>query len=417
MCNFLLKIFNSLTRKEEFFQSKSKEVKMYTCGPSTYQRPHIGNYRTFLFEDIVQRYLEYLGYEVTRMITLTNIEDKAIDYAEAAGVSIEELTNRNEAIFFKEFEQLRIKRPQFTIRASTIVDQALKLIKALIEKGIAYKYTHKGAKNVYFNPLKFKGFGKLAHLDMNEWPKKTRRFHLDTYPGMPWNKGDFILWHGCKIGEKVCWESEFGKGRPAWNIQDAAMVTKHLGFNIDLACGGIDNMVRHHDYTISIVESVSGKQFAKYWLHGGHLFVEGKKMSKSSGNVLYPETLTERGYRNEHVRFFLIYGDYRKRQNFTWKKLEQTRIQLDKFKLMVKDLQQANFGGQSIKGEEIARSIKKHFQDHMSCNLDVKAAFDSLYADVSDLYALLKENKLTNRDSAVAIRSLVDIDVVLQVIF
>ena len=164
---------------------------MYTCGPSTYQPAHIGNYRTFLFEDILQRYLEYLGYNVKRLMTLTDVEDKAIDQAKKENLTVEELTQKNEAIFFKDFELLKIKKPDYPVRASTAVDQATNLISQLVEKGTAYCYTYKGAKNVYFDPLKFKGFGKLAHLDMSKWPKKKRRFHKDTYPGTPWNIGGF----------------------------------------------------------------------------------------------------------------------------------------------------------------------------------------------------------------------------------
>ena len=204
---------------------------------------------------------------------------------------MEELTRKNEAVFFSDFKLLHIKTPDYSTRASSAVDQAAKLIAQLVDKGYVYWYTYKGVKNAYFDPLKFKGFGKLAHLDMSKWPKKKRRFHLDTYPGTPWNMGDFIVWHGCAL-EGVCYETSIGSGRPAWNIQDAAIVTKHLGFSIDVACGGIDNFVRHHDYTIAIAESVSAKPFSHYWLHGGHLFVDGKKMSKSKGNVYYPSDLT-----------------------------------------------------------------------------------------------------------------------------
>jgi len=176
---------------------------------------------------------------------------------------------------------------------------------------------------------------------MRKWPRKKRRFHLDTYPGTPWNRGDFILWHGCKKGDSVCWDAEIGRGRPAWNIQDAAVVTRHLGFAIDVACGGVDNLVRHHDYTLAVAEAVSGKAFARYWLHGAHLFVDGKKMSKSRGNVYYPADLLAKGFRNDHVRFFLIYGQYREKLNFTWKKLAETSRKLDAFKAMVKDLEKA----------------------------------------------------------------------------
>jgi len=224
---------------------------MYTCGPSTYQRAHVGNYRTFLFEDILQRYLEYLGYKVKRLITLTDVEDKAIAQAKKENLTIEELTRKNEAVFFQDFKLLKIKPPDCAVRASSAVDQAARLIAQLLEKGYAYWYTYRGEKNACFDPLKFSGFGKLAHLDMSKWPKKKRRFHKDTYPGTPWNLGDFILWHGCKQDD-VCYDTQIGSGRPAWNIQDAAIVTKHLGFTIDVACGGIDNLVRHHDYTLAI---------------------------------------------------------------------------------------------------------------------------------------------------------------------
>ena len=414
----MLTLFNSLTRKVDPFKpNEGMQVKMYTCGPSTYQRPHIGNYRTFLFEDILQRYLEYSGYNVTRLITLTNIEDKAIAYAETANLSVEELTNRNEAIFFKEFEKLHIKSPDFTIRASTIVDQATKLIEALIEKDVAYKYTYEGAENVYYDPQKFSGFGKLAHLNLKKWPKKKRRFHLDTYPGMPWNRGDFVLWHGCKEGEKVFWDADIGRGRPAWNIQDAAMVTKHLGFSIDVACGGIDNLVRHHDYTIAVAEAVSGNPLAQYWLHGGHLYVDGKKMSKSKGNVLYIEHLTAKGYLNEHIRFFLIYGNYRKKRNFTWQTLSETSKKLDEFKSMVQNLQNAESESSTSKAKTIAQSIPQSFGEHMNNDLGVKDAFDSLYSAVAQLNEFIKKGELSEEDANAAVDDLREVDRVLQVIF
>ena len=225
----MLNLYNTLTRKiEPFNPAEDMHVKMYTCGPSTYQKAHIGNYRTFLFEDILLRYLEYLGYKVTRLITLTDVEDKAITQAKKENLTMEQLTTKNEAIFFADFELLRIKKPDYAIRASSAVDQAANLITQLLDKGTAYWFSHEGSKNVYFDPLKFKGFGKLAHLDMSKWPKKKRRFHLDTYPGTPWNMGDFVIWHGCGL-ENVCYDTPIGMGRPAWNIQDAAIVTKHLG--------------------------------------------------------------------------------------------------------------------------------------------------------------------------------------------
>jgi cysteinyl-tRNA synthetase len=414
----LLNLHNNLTKKTEPFQSADgMQVKMYTCGPSTYQRPHIGNYRTFLFEDILQRYLEYSGYNVKRLITLTDIEDKAIQYAETANLSVEELTNRNETLFFKDFEKLSIKHPDYSVRASTIVDQAVKLTKTLIAKGVAYKYDYKGAQNVYYDPLKFPGFGKLAHLNMKKWPKKKRRFHLDTYPGMPWNRGDFVLWHGCRDSDRVCWDSEVGRGRPAWNIQDAAMVTKHLGFSVDVACGGIDNLVRHHDYTMAVAEAVSGKPFARYWLHGGHLYVDGKKMSKRKGNVIYPDDLTAKNYQNAHIRFFLMYGNYRKKRDFTWQKLAATSRKLNEFKRAVQSLQKANSPNSAPKAKDLANSIAQTFGKHMNNDLDVKGAFDALCCAVDRLSGYVSEGQLSAEDAEAAVSDLREADSVLQVIF
>ncbi|MCW4010110.1 MAG: class I tRNA ligase family protein [Candidatus Bathyarchaeota archaeon] len=414
----MLELCNTLTRKLEVFQpAEDRKVKMYTCGPSTYQRPHIGNYRTFLFEDVLQRYLEYLGFKVSRLVTLTNIEDKAVDYAEVAGVSVDELTDRNEAIFFKDFELLRIKPPDYSVRASTIIDPAVKLIQMLMEKGIAYKYTHEGAENIYYDPLKFKGFGKLAHLNMRKWPKQKRRFHLDTYQGSPWNRGDFVLWRGCRKNDKVCWDTDIGRGRPAWNIQDAAMVTEHLGFQIDVACGGVDNLVRHHDYTIAVAEAVSGKPFANYWLHGGHLCVDGEKMSKSKGNVLYPEDLTEKGYSGEHIRFFLIYGRYRQKQNFTWENLAQTSQKLDALKQAVAALQKTETEGSTPAGKRAAERLVSVFETHMNNDLDLKSAFDAVQSAVGKLEALRQKQKLGKQDAKAAVDGLRKVDQVLQVIF
>ncbi len=411
----MLQLYNSLTQKTEAFTpAHPPQVEMYTCGPSTYQRPHIGNYRTFLFEDILQRYLEYLGYDVTRLITLTNIEDKAILQAQKEGVSVEELTSHNEALFFRDFELLHIKQPDFTVRASSIVDQAVALIQMLVSNGVAYQHTYQGRQNYYYDPLKFKGFGKLAHLDMQNWPQTKRRFHLDTYPGTPWNKGDFILWHGCKSSDNVCWDTEVGRGRPAWDIQDASMVTKHLGFSIDIACGGTDNLVRHHDYTLAIVEAASGKLFSKFWLHGGHLYVEGAKMSKSKGNVLYPDDLTAKGYQPHHIRFFLIYGAYAKKRNFTWDLLAQTSRRLDDFRNLVHVLENAK---PSKTNTTTAPRLRKVFQRYMDQNLDVKGAFDALFEATKSLVMLAKKKKLSQQAQNLALTELHAVDDVLQVIF
>ncbi len=415
-------MFNTLTRKIESFKPREdRKVKMHTCGPSIYRQPHIGNYRTFLFEDILHRYLEYLGYKVTRLITLTDIEDKAIEEAEKEAVSVEKLVERNRKIFFEDSALLRMKTPTYSVCmlvcSSTAVDEAVELVKTLIEKGYAYYYNHKGRRNVYFDPLKFKDFGKLAHLDMSRWPTKKRRFHRDTYPGTPWNRGDFVLWHGFKEGDTVYWDAEVGRGRPAWNVQDAAMVIKYLGFKIDVACGGVDNLVRHHDYTIAVAEGASGKELAHYWFHGEHLFVDGKKMSKSRGNVYYPRDLVERGYMGRHVRFFLIYGSYRRRLNFTFEKFRETSRKLDAFIDMVHGLEKVESGRSSRTARDLVDHIIPSFEENMNNDLNVKAAFDDLFETVSKLNALRSRGKLSPEDAGEAVANIRKIDSVLQLVF
>jgi len=412
----LLKLTNTMSRKLEEFQPLEKgKVKMYTCGPSIYQLPHIGNYRTFLFEDILHRYLEYLGYRVERTLYITDVEDKAIAEAEKEKTTLTELTQRNAQIFRDELKKLGAKTPTHVPRASTSVNEAVQIIKALLKKGFAY--WHRG--NVYYDPLRFKGFGKLYQLDMSRWPKQKRRFHKDTYPGNRWNLGDFILWHGFRKGDKVYWNTSLSKGRPSWNVQDPAMAMKTLGLKGDVYCGGVDNVFRHHDYVIAVVEGVTGEEFVRYWLHGEHLFVDGKKMSKSRGNIIYPKDLIERGCQWQHMRFFLINGYYRKRLNFTFDKFKKACDRLHTFKDMVNNLQSVEAKGRksSQKTRTLIDKLKTDFERNMDNDLHVKQAFDALFSIVSKLSSVATKGKISNKEAEESIKTLKRIDQVLQVIF
>ena len=411
----MLRLYNSLTKKKEPFKPRNRmEVKMYTCGPSTYQRAHIGNYRTFLFEDIFQRYLEYFGFSVKRVMTLTDLENKALEQAKKENVSVRELTNRNEEVFFKDFEILKIKKPAYPIRASTAIDQSSKLISKLVAKDYAYSYIYKREKNFYFNPLKFEGFGKLSHLDLSKWPEKKRRFHKDTYPGTPWNRGDFVLWHGCNQND-FCFQTKIGKGRPAWNIQDAAIVTKHLGFEVDVVCGGIDNIVRHHDYTLAIVEAISGKSFSRFWLHGGHLLVDRKKMSKSKGNTYNTNEVLSRGFTGKQLRFFLIYKrHYRKKLNFTFEKLRETSQKLDFLQKMVTEIQKTKPKSNTTKSKRLISRITADFEKHMNNDLDLHSACNSLCKIISEICE--KKEMLSAKEKENILYSLEKVDSVLQCI-
>lgn len=413
---YLLTLRNSMTRKLERFQaSDEKKVIMYTCGPSIYQLPHIGNYRTFLYEDILLRYLEYLGHKVYRTLFITDVEDKAIAEAQKQHIPLEELTEKNTRAFQREFSALGAKEPSKIAKSSISVIQAVQIIEKLVKKGYAYWYNG----NVYFDPLKFKRFGRLYGLDMKRWPKERKRFHKDTYPGNRWNLGDFILWHGYQEGEEVYFDTSIGKGRPAWNVQDPAMALQTEGLRADIYCGGVDNMIRHHDYVIAITEALTAKQFAKFWLHGEHLFVDGRKMSKSLGNIVYPKDLIERGCAWQHIRFFLINGYYRKRLNFTLIKFKKACDRLHKFKDLVRKLQEitSNTNKSDTRVRKLIVQLQRQFETSMNNDLHVKDAFDSLFKTVSKLTILAEKGKISAADAKEAVTALKGIDQVLQVIF
>jgi len=416
----LLKLYNSLTRKLEIFEPlEEAKVKMFTCGPSIYQLPHIGNYRTFVFEDILHRYLEYLGYNVEHVLTITDVEDKALAEAEKQNITLKELTDGNIKKFVEELKKLKVKIPDYMQRSSATVDQAVNLLEVLLENGYAYWYAHEGRKNVYFDPLKFDGFGKLFRLDMSKWPKQKIRFHKDTYPGSRWNRGDFILWHGYKKGDKVYWDTKIGRGRPSWNVQDPAMIPADFDFKADIWCSGIDSTYRHHDYIIAVVESITGKPFVRYWLHAAHMIFEGEKMSKRKGNIKYPRDLLETECIWNHIRFFFIYGHYRQKLNFAFKKYSQVCRLLKSFREMVNNLKVAECSEQesSTQAKKLVKKIQTDFEENMNNDLQVKAAFDSLYKTVSCLVKLKEQKMLSAEDSKEALEKLKAIDYVLQAIF
>lgn len=405
----MLRLFNSLGRRIEPFRPVDPGiVTVFTCGPSVYQRAHIGNFRTFLFQDILVRYLEFRGLRVSRGMNFTDIEDKAIDEAKKRKMPVKRLTGRNIGEFLGEMELLRMRRPDFLPKASECVEEAVEIINDLIARKIAY--WHRG--NVYFDPLKFKGFGRLFGLDMTKWPKKKRRFHRDTYPGVQWNLGDFILWHGFREGDKAWWDTAIGRGRPSWNIQDPSMILRHFQETLSIYCGGIDNLYRHHDYTLAVLESVRPHPMARCWLHCRHLHVDGRKMSKSRGNIVYTDMLLKEGYGAEEIRFFLINGHYREQQNFTWTAMKTSSEKLMALRARVGEI--GRIAGKA-RAEERGRgdSIKKAFTGQMDDDMQVERAFNA----VNDIIRGMDLSGLQPEEASSVMAALRDIDGVLQVIF
>lgn len=371
-----LTLYNTLTNKQESFQPREPgSVKLFTCGPSVYRGQHLGNYRTYLYEDVLHKYLRYLGFEVERVINFTDVEDKAIGLAWRNGISLAELCRPVEEQFFEECDLLGIHLPEHIPRATTSVSSAVDLIQLLLDRGHAY--WHEG--EVFYDPLTYPGFGRIYGLDMSRWPEKKVRFRKDTYPGKQWNLGDFILWHKRKDREgEVWWDTEIGQGRPAWNIQDAAIIKKHLGFTIDIHTGGMDNLYRHHDYTLAIMEGASGETFCPWWLHGGELLVNGSKMSKSKGNVAYTQDLLNQGFLPPQIRFFLLYGPYRDELDLRLSSLDERTGYLDRIRRLTRGLMERETEEARPPDSDPASDIRQAFSCYMNDNLDFAGAFDAV---------------------------------------
>ncbi len=403
----MLSLYNSMSKSREAFTPRfSDGVKVFTCGPSIYRRPHIGNYRTFMYEDILIKYLEYMGYAVSRSIPMTDIEDKTISEARKKNVRIDELTGDIAEIFFRECAVLGLALPDPVPRSSHYVTEAADILVRLMEKGNAYRH----GKDIYFDPLTFGDFGKLFGLDMSRWPARKVRFHRDTYPGTRWNRGDFILWHGYRDGDLSSWDTGIGRGRPSWNIQDPAVAAGTIGLAVDINCGGIDNIYRHHDYNIAVIESVTGERFANYYLHGAHLIVDGKTMSKSKGNIVYPEHVFDEGYSPWHLRFMLWHTHYRRKLNFTWKSLAAHSRRLDAVRARVAELA-ARAGTPSRGNSPAAADIEKAFSGAMDDDLSAGRAFDTV-AEI-----LARAGAYGGEEAAAIVDSLRKIDTVLGVLF
>ena len=404
----MLRIFNTLKKKLEIFRPVDKKtVTVFTCGPSVYQRSHIGNFRTFLFEDIVVRYLEYSGFPVRRGMNFTDIEDKALQEANRKKVSVRDLTGKNIRKFIEEMKLLKMRIPDYLPRASETVEEAVEIISELLRRKIAYRH----GSNVYFDPLKYSRFGELYGLDRTRWPREKRRFHRDTYTGMRWNLGDFILWHGYEEGD-IYWDTRIGRGRPSWNIQDPSMILKHYSGTLSIYCGGIDNLFRHHDYTRAILESVRPYPMARFWLHCHHLVVGGKKMSKSKGNIYYTEDLLQDGYTIEEIRFFLICSHYRKSLNYTQEKMRSAAEKLRDFKEKTDEMARRGNRRRGV-DREVREKVKEIFAREMDDDLNVESAFEKL----RDFLDGLRQGDLTPQKASGLVAGLKEVDTVLGVLF
>lgn len=315
-------------KKEEFVPIKPSEVSMYSCGPTVYDFAHIGNFRTFILSDILRRMFEYNGYKVDGVMNVTDVDDKTIKRSRAEGMSLETLTRKYEDLFFVDLETLNVKKPSKTPRATESIDDMISLIEKMLENGSAYK----SSDGIYFDIAKSKNYGQLANLNLEN--KTKERIANDEYDKT--NPRDFSLWkfYSEEDGD-VYYEAPFGKGRPGWHIECSAMSMKNLSETIDVHTGGSDLIFPHHTNEIAQSEAVTGKTFVKYWVHGGFITVDGKKMSKSLGNIFTLETLIEKGFDPLAFRYLTLGTHYSGMLNFTWEALEGAQTALKRIREFV----------------------------------------------------------------------------------
>ena len=322
----MLRLYDTLSETEkEFRPIDGKTARFYTCGPTVYNFAHIGNLRTYIFEDILRKAIKRDGFGTLQVMNITDVDDKIIREVKEKGSSIEEITRPYEKAFFEDLDKLNIERPEVTPRATEHIEEMALLIKKLLDKGVAYKADD---GSIYFSISKFPEYGKLTKID-KEGLKAGARVDQDEYEKA--DPGDFALWKAKKEGEPS-WKTsvpEIPEGRPGWHIECSAMSIKYLGETFDIHTGGVDNAFPHHENEIAQSEAATGKPFSKIWMHAEHLLVDGKKMSKSAGNFFTLRDLEEKGFAPLSFRYLVLGAQYRTRLNFTIESLSGAASALD----------------------------------------------------------------------------------------
>ena len=439
-----LKLFNTLSRSVQDFaplDPAGKKVGMYCCGPTVYDFAHIGNWRTFVFGDLVRRHLEFKGYAVTHVMNITDVEDKIIKHvrlsrqsdlprrsgtetgaaADENKTSLREFTGQYEAAFFEDLKTLNCLLPHHTPHATEHIAEIISLIEKLIARGIAYQAAD---GSVYFSIEKYRGggctYGQLLKLNFDEM-KAGERVKSDEYAKE--SVADFALWKA-RVPEDgdVFWPSPFGEGRPGWHIECSAMSTKILGPSFDLHLGGEDLIFPHHEDEIAQSEGATGKPFVKHWLHGAHLLVEGKKMSKSLGNFFTLRDLLAKGFIGREIRYLLLTAHYRETFNFTLEGLQGARAALARIDECLGKLREIGSlgvppsGGSPVTPPEGGTpNLMAAFSAALDDDLNISAAWGAVFEWVRETNRRLAENSLGATDAAFALAAWDKVDSVLGI--
>jgi len=393
-------VYNTMTRnKDEFVPYKEGKVGMYTCGPTVYNYAHIGNLRTYIFEDVLKKSLEYVNYKVKHVMNVTDVghlqsdgdegEDKMALGASREHKTVWEIAKFYEDAFFEDCKKLNIKRPTIVCRATDHIQDMINLIKKLEEKG----YTYVSNGNVYFEIDKFEDYAKLANISMDDL-KAGSRIEIDPNKKNPL---DFVLWFtNSKFSNQIMqWESPWGKGFPGWHLECSAMSIKYIGEYLDIHCGGIDHIAIHHTNEVAQSEGVLGHKWVKYWMHGEFLVLDGGKMSKSNGDFLTITRLEEEGYSPLDYRYFCLQSKYRKQLVFSFDSLNDARNGYKKLKERTSQVL-TDINENDITSDQAINIYKEKFSSFISDDLNIANAF-------TVLFDVLKDNELNNSEKAILI--------------
>ncbi|MBU3180230.1 cysteine--tRNA ligase [Clostridium psychrophilum] len=393
-------VYNTMTRnKDEFVPYKEGKVGMYTCGPTVYNYAHIGNLRTYIFEDVLKKSLEYIGYKVKHVMNVTDVghlqsdgdegQDKMALGAKREHKTVWEIARFYEDAFFEDCKKLNIKRPTIVCRATDHIQDMIDLIKKLEEKG----YTYVSNGNVYFEIDKFADYTKLAHLSIDELEAGSR---IEIDPNKK-NPLDFVLWFtNSKFSNQIMqWDSPWGKGFPGWHLECSAMSLKYIGEYLDIHCGGIDHIAIHHTNEVAQSEGAIGHKWVKYWMHGEFLVLDNGKMSKSSGNFLTISRLEEEGYSALDYRYFCLQSKYRKQLVFSFESLNDARNGYKKLKERI-DAVLVSINQNDVTRDEKIGSYKGKFASYISDDLNIANA-------ITVLFDVLKDNELNNKEKSILI--------------
>lgn len=404
-----LQFYNSLSRQvEEFKPIEDGKVRMYCCGPTVYNYQHIGNFRTFTWVDLLVRYLIYKGYDLFHVTNLTDVDDKIIRDSQKQGVSREEFVKPFVEAFMADFDALGLRPADLFPKATDYIDEMVDLVQTLRANGLAYE----ADGSYYYKIAGFGDYGKLANLDMAGL-KPGARVASDEYEKE--SVSDFALWKAWAPGDgEIFWETPIGKGRPGWHIECSVMSMKHLGPHFDIHTGGVDLIFPHHQNEIAQSEGATGEPFVNYWLHGKHLIVEGRKMSKSLGNFFTLRDIIDKGYSGRVVRHLLISTHYRQQLNFTFDGLEASRNALERYNDFIANLRDYPGGRSNGQADEVTKKMLADFEASLDDDLNISEALAAVFDFIRDINRLKSEESLSADERDRALDAIVKVDQVLN---